>query len=152
MEGSYHEVDITNPGHCAVVTVHPIVPISIRAASILQWFIGIGLGVFCIPAIRNLLAGRDIPLIMGFPAYGRGPLEHAGFPTTVPLLVAFLVVCALQVVAGVLLWSGHKSGGVLTLLMLPIGAVFWWGFALPIPPMFALVWTLLVMLNWQVLR
>jgi hypothetical protein len=38
------------------------------------------------PAIRNLLAGRDIPTVMGFPAYGRGPFELHGIPTTVPLL------------------------------------------------------------------
>ena len=58
----------------------------IRLAAVLQWFIAFGLGVFCIPAIRNLLTGRDIPIVMGFPAYGRGPFERIGLPTTVPLL------------------------------------------------------------------
>ena len=128
------------------------VPASIRLAAILHWIIAVGFGVFCFPAIRNLLTGRDIPIIMGFPAYGRGPFERFGIPTSVPLLAAFLLVCILEVVTGILLWGGHKSGGVLALVLLPVEAVFWWGFALPIPPIFALVWTILILMNWQALR
>ncbi len=125
------------------------VPIALRVAAILQLFIAVGIGVFCIPAIRSMAMGRDIPIVMGFPAYGRGPFEGVGIPTTVPLLVAFLVVCVLEGVAGVLLWDGQKSGAILSLVLLPVGAIFWWGFALPIPPIFAVIWTILILLNWQ---
>ena len=128
------------------------VPVLIRVAAILNWIVAVGFGVFCFPAIRNLLIGRDIPIVMGFPAYGRGPFERAGIPTTVPLLAAFLLVCILEAVAGVLLWGGYKSGGVLALVLVPVGAIFWWGFALPIPPILALVWTILILMNWQALR
>jgi hypothetical protein len=128
------------------------VPALIRVAAVLHWIVAVGFGVFCIPAIRNLLAGRDIPFVMGFPAYGRGPFERMGIPTTVPLLAAFLLVCILEAVAGFLLWGGHKSGAVLALVLTPIGAVFWWGFALPIPPILAVMWTALILLNWQALR
>lgn len=124
----------------------------IRVAAFLHWFIAVGFGVFCFPAIRNLLLSRDIPIVMGFPAYGRGPFERAGIPTTVPLLAAFLIVCILEAVAGFLLWGGYKSGAILALVLLPIGAIFWWGFALPIPPIFALIWTIIILLNWQALR
>lgn len=125
------------------------VPTLIRVAAILHGFIAVGLGVFCLPAIQNLLHGRDIPIVMGFPAYGRGPFERVGIPTTIPLLAAFLLVCILELVAGVLLWGGYKSGAILALALLPIGGIFWWGFALPIPPIFALIWTILILLNWQ---
>lgn len=128
------------------------VPTLIQVAAILHWFIALGLGVFCFPAIRNLLTGRDIPLVMGLPAYGRGPFERAGIPTTVPLLAAFLLICILEAAAGVLLWGGYRSGAVLALVLLPLGGVFWWGFALPIPPIFALIWTILILLNWQAFR
>jgi hypothetical protein len=128
------------------------VPISLHLAAILHWIIAVGLGVFCLPAIRNLLAGRDIPLVMGFPAYGRGPFERVGIPTTVPLLAAFLIVCILEAVAGYLLWGGHKSGAILALALIPLGGLFWWGFALPIPPVFAFVWTVLILVSWQALR
>jgi hypothetical protein len=89
---------------------------------------------------------------MGFPAYGRGPFERVGIPTTVPLLAAFLLVCGLEAVAGALLWRGHKSGAVLALVLVPVGGVFWWDFALPIPPILAFVWTILILLNWNELR
>ncbi|MBX3061859.1 MAG: hypothetical protein U0528_16875 [Anaerolineae bacterium] len=121
----------------------------LRVAAFLHWFIAIGIGVFCFPAIRNLLNGQDIPMVMGFPAYGRGPFERVGIPTTVPLLAAFLLVCILEAVAGYLLWSGTRSGAILALLLLPAGAIFWWGFALPIPPIFAVIWTALILLGWQ---
>jgi hypothetical protein len=124
----------------------------LRVAAILHWFVAVGFGVFCFPAMRNLLIGRSIPFVMGFPAYGRGPFERIGIPTTIPLLAAFLLVCVLEAVAGSLLWGSYKSGAVLALVLLPVGGVFWWGFALPIPPIFALVWTMLILLGWQTLQ
>lgn len=71
------------------------VPGQLRVAAILLWITAVGFGIFCLPAIRNLLAGRDIPYVLGFPAYGRGPFERVGIPTTVPLLTGFLLVCIL---------------------------------------------------------
>jgi hypothetical protein len=124
----------------------------LRIAAILHWFIAVGFGVFCFPAIRNLRMGQPIPTVMGFPAYGRGPFERIGIPTTIPLLVGFLLVCILEAVAGFLLWGGYRSGAVLALVLIPAGGVFWWGFALPIPPIVALVWTVLILLGWQILR
>ena len=96
---------------------------ALRIASILMWMTGVGFGVFCVPAIRNVAAGRDIPIVMGFPAYGHGPFEQHGVPTTVPLLVGFLLVCALECVSGWLLWNGQRSGAILALLLLPAGAI-----------------------------
>ena len=128
------------------------IPFLIRAAAVLHWIIAVGFGVFCFPAIRNLAKGNDIPIVMGFPAYGRGPFERIGLTTTIPLLVAFLLVCILEAVAGILLWGGHMSGAILALVLIPIGGLFWWGFALPIPPIFAIVWTIFILLNWQNFR
>jgi len=125
------------------------VPIQLRIAAILLLTNGVGFGVFCIPAIRNLLMGQDIPFVMGFPAYGRGPFERLGLPTTVPLLVAFLLVCILEAVAGTLLWGGSKVGALLGLSLVPAAAVFWWGFALPFGPILALVSTVLILLEWH---
>ena len=123
----------------------------IRVASILLWFSSLGFGVCCLPGIWRLMRGGDIPFIMGFPAYGRGPFERAGIPTTVPLLLAFLAVCVLEGVAGWLLWNGQKSGAVLALALCPVGAIFWWGFALPIPWILASVRTALILWSWRTL-
>ncbi|HLC03257.1 MAG TPA: hypothetical protein VJK02_09490 [Anaerolineales bacterium] len=129
-----------------------VVPIQLHVAAILLWLNGIGFGVFCIPAIRNLSMGRDMPMVMGFPAYGRGPFERIGIPTTVPLLAGFLLVCTLEVAAGLLLWGGSKVGAILALALLPAGAIFWWGFALPFGPIFAVASTVLIVLGWQALK
>ena len=128
------------------------IPASLRVAAALLVFNGVGFGVCCLPGIRNLLTGRDIPMILGFPAYGRGPFERIGVRTTVPLLVAFLLVCILECIAGVFLWGGHRSGAILAIVLLPAGGIFWWGFALPIPPLFAIARTVLILLSWGRLK
>jgi hypothetical protein len=125
---------------------------SIRIAAVLCWVNAIGFGVFTLPAIRNVLAGREVPIVFGFPAYGGGSFERFGLKTSVPLLVGFLLVCVLEGVAGWLLWGGHKSGAVLALALLPFGAVFWWGFSLPLPPLFALLRTVLMLVSWRSLK
>jgi len=126
--------------------------ISIRVASILCWISAVGFGIFTLPAMRNLLTGRDIPIVFGFPAYGGGPFERHGIKTSVPLLAAFLVVCVLECVAGWLLWGGHRSGAVLALALLPFGAVFWCGFALPFGPVLAVARTILILISWRSLE
>ena len=128
------------------------VPLSLRVAAVLLWITGIGGGIPCLMAIRNLLAGRALPIVLGFTAYGGGPFERYGLQTTVPLLAGFLLVLVLESVAGVLLWGGHMSGAILALVLLLPGAVYWWGFELPFPPIFAVVRTILIVLGWQSLR
>ena len=128
------------------------VPGTIRAAAVLWWINGIGFGIFCIPAIREVAAGRAIPIVMGFPAYGHGPFERVGVETTVPLLVGFLVVCVVEVVAGALLWGGSTVGAIMSFVVLPFAAVYWWGFALPFGPVLAIVAVALTVAGWSGLR
>jgi hypothetical protein len=123
--------------------------LSIRSAAALFALTGIGFGLPCIHGIRSLAAGEGVPLIMGFPSYGGGVFERFGVRSTVPLLVAFLVVCVLETVAAWLLWGGHRSGAILGLAILPVGMVFWIGFSLPFPPVFAAIRTVLVFISWS---
>ncbi len=125
------------------------IPISIRAAAIALWISGVGLGIPCIMAIRNLSQGLGIPLVLGFPAYGGGAFERRGIATTIPLLLGFLVVCLLEVAAGWLLWGGHRSGGILGLVLLVPAAVYWWGFDLPYPPILAVLRVILIVVGWS---
>ncbi|HJP65344.1 MAG TPA: hypothetical protein VKA30_03460 [Actinomycetota bacterium] len=124
----------------------------LRIAAVLLWFNGIGFGMFCPPAIARVLQDRPLPRPFGFPAYGEGPFESHGIPTTAPLLAGFLVVCILEVVAGLLLWTGQRSGAILALALLLPGAIYWWGFALPVPWLFAVARTVLILLGWHSLR
>ena len=124
-------------------------PVSVRLASALLWTTAVGFGTFCIPAIRSLWLGRGVPIVMGFPAYGHGPFERIGIPTTLALVAGFLLVCLLEGLAGWLVWGGHRSGTILAVALLPAGAVYWWGFALPFPPVLAIVRTILILANWR---
>lgn len=90
-------------------------------------------------------------MIMGFRAFG-GPFERLGTNAMVTLLVLELIVCLVECVAGWLLWHGDKLGGMLAIGLLPVSAVLWWGFALPFPPIFALIRTVLIALNWKALQ
>ena len=123
--------------------------LSFKIAAILLWFTGIGFGVPCLMSVNSLRAGRGIPRLFGFPAYGEGPFENHGVPTTIPLVLAFLLVCLVEVAAGVPLWSGRRIGALLAIGVIPFGAIFWWGFALPIPPLLALVRTVLIISSWR---
>ena len=127
-------------------------PLFLKVAAILLWLDAVGFGLPCIMAINHIRSGRGILYFMGFPTYGRGPFEKYGLQTTVPLLGGFLLVCTLEGLAGWLVWRGRKSGASLSLSLLPAGAVYWWGFALPIPPVFAIPRTLLILLSWSRLK
>jgi hypothetical protein len=120
-----------------------------RIAAVLTWISGVGLGVSCVLCLRSLAAGRGIATVLGYPAFGQGPFEHHGFPTTVSLVAVFLVICLVECIAGALLWRGQRVGGVLALGVLPFGAVYWWGFALPYPPLLALARVAFIVSAWR---
>ena len=128
------------------------IPSSLRVAAVLVWIAAAGLGIPCLLAIRNLSSGRGIPLVLGFPAYGGGAFERHGLRTTVPLVAGFLLVCILEGVAGWLLWGGHRTGAILALALLAPGALYWWGFDLPYPPILAIVRTILIVVGWSSLK
>jgi hypothetical protein len=122
---------------------------TLRLAAGLLVLTGLGFGLPCLWGIWHLRATGEVWTFLGFPTYGDGPFSRHGIPTTVPLLVGFLAVCVVETVAGVRVWGGHLDGAVVALALLPVEAAFWWGFALPIPPVFALVRTVLLAVGWR---
>ncbi|HUR69428.1 MAG TPA: hypothetical protein VM370_09295 [Candidatus Thermoplasmatota archaeon] len=126
--------------------------VSMRIAAALAALDGLGFGIPCILVMRSLASGKGVLIFMGFPTYGNGPFERVlGLKSSVALLGVFLAVCALELVAAALLWQGSRAGATLALALVPIGAVFWWGFALPIPPLLALARSVLVVRAWSAL-
>lgn len=124
----------------------------VQLAAFLTWFDAIGLAIPGLIGIRSLLAGRGVPLVLGYPSYGGGAFERAGIATSVPLLVLFLLVLMAELPAGWLLWQGERSGAVLALLLIVPGAIFWWGFDLPFPPILAVLRVVAIALAWTSLR
>jgi hypothetical protein len=72
--------------------------------------------------------------------------------TFVALLGASLLLAFAQGWAAWLLWGGKRSGALLQFGLLPVEAAFWYGFALPIPPLLAIVRLVLTELAWRGLR
>jgi hypothetical protein len=119
----------------------------LRAAAVLSWVLGAGFGLFDIPAIASVARGAGVWYFIGWPTYGEGPFEQLGIPTSVPLLVGFLLVAVAEVIVGVLLWKGRRLGSVLAIVLLPIELAYWIGFALPVGPVLGLARTVLVILG-----
>ncbi len=118
----------------------------ILVAAVLAVISGLGFGLPGLYAIWNMIQGRGIAYVMGYPTYGGGTFEHFGIKTTIPLLVAFVLVCATECVAGWMLWNGDKGGAVLALALLPIELTFWIGFSLPFGPLLAVARTVLILI------
>lgn len=124
----------------------------VRIAAVLFWFTGLVFGLSAIPVARYFVDRGEVPRILGLPAFGGGPFDSTAPDRFVQLLIAFLVLGMLETIAGGLLWTGQRSGAILGLALIPVGAIFWVGFFLPIPPLAAIARTALIVLNWESLR
>lgn len=109
---------------------------------------GLSFGIPCLIGIRSVAAGEGVPLVMGFPSYGGGPFERAGIKTTVPLLVAFLVVCVAELALAPFVLRASRIAAIASFVLIVPEMVFAWGFALPVPPVFALARSLLLASAW----
>jgi hypothetical protein len=118
--------------------------------AVLTWLYSAGFGLATIPVARFLLRRGRLPIFAGlFEAYG-GPW-FARFParTFALILMTFLIVTLLAAWGGWEVWTGSKSGAILSLALLPIEAIFWIGFALPIPWIIGVARITFLVLAWQ---
>jgi hypothetical protein len=116
------------------------------AAGLLSILTGLGFGLPCLAAIRHFTATGEVWTFLGFPTYGGGPFERVGLSTTVPLLVAFLLVCVAEAVVGAMLVAGVPFAPAISYGLLPVELAFWIGFAVPAGPVLALARTTLLIL------
>lgn len=117
-----------------------------RSAAALAWASGLGFGLCGVYGAWHLVRYGEIASVMGYPTYGEGIFDHRfGIRTSVPLLVAFVLVCVAECRAGWLLWNRRRSGRVLALALVPIEMVFWVGFSLPYGPVLGAARTVLVL-------
>ncbi|MFI5622839.1 hypothetical protein ACIA03_05175 [Nocardioides sp. NPDC051685] len=118
-----------------------------KVAAAQSGLLGVGFGI---PAAYGTyyFATHDntVWIFLGFPTNGDGPFVDVGIPTSVPLLVGFTVVCAVEVVVGLVLWTRPRLGGWLSIALLPFELAYWWGFALPFGPIGGLVRTVAVVM------
>lgn len=124
-------------------------PIESQIAAILLWVVALGWALPAPVLIWWVIVRGRLPVLPFIGEPNGGPfsrrLSRSAF---VVLLGLSLALGVAQAWAGWLLWNGLQLGGVVQFALLPIEAVFWYGFALPIPPVLALARIVLVVLAW----
>ena len=118
----------------------------LRIAAVLSVILGLGFGIPGVVGAVHLGRTGKVWTFLGFPTYGGGPFERIGLTTTVPLILGFVMVCAAEVVLGVLLWVDAPHAALLSHLLLPFELAFWIGFALPFGPPLGIARVALVLL------
>jgi hypothetical protein len=124
-----------------------------KAAAAVTWVYAACFGLPAIPVAVYLLQVGQLPwLFDAFPMYG-GPWYDIAQPERFTAqLGAFLVVMLAVSWGDCLLWRGWRVGAVVAIAAIPVEAFFWYGFALPIPPLLALIRVVLVIAAWPRLR
>jgi len=108
--------------------------------------LGLGFGIPGVIGMVHFARTHEVWTLWGLPTYGGGPFERVGMNTSVPLLAAFVVVCAAELVTATMLWTDASGAVAATWVLLPLELAFWIGFALPFGPIVAVVRTLLILL------
>jgi hypothetical protein len=115
-----------------VSTIGGAVPVPDRAAAAILIAIGLGFGIPTPFVLAHLARNGELPMTpWGFRAMS-GPFERLGPEAFTALGVAFAGVCAVDVVAGTLLWRGDRRGATVAAAITPAGVALGLGFALPI--------------------
>jgi hypothetical protein len=129
------------------------VPAAARWAAIVCWGYAAAFGLPAVPVAMYLVREGRLPWFGDlFPMYG-GPWSDRLTPTEFAgTAVAFLALTVVVAGGARRLWDGHRGGAVLVLATLPVEAVFWFGYALPFPPLLAFLRVALVGAAWSRLR
>lgn len=125
------------------------VPIESRAAALLLWIVAAG---WALPApwlMWWVLVRGRLPVLPIIGEPNGGPF-YLNLPrgVFVGLLAVSIALGIAQAWAGWLLWNGQRSGALFQFGLLPVEAVFWYGFGIPIPPVLAIVRLILIGLAW----
>lgn len=121
-----------------------------RAAAIVTWAYAAGFGASALPVAGYLQSNGKLPSFFGLFDMFAGPwFEHLPRERFLRLLLVFPAVTALASASGLELWKGRRRGGALNLALLPVEAMFWTGFALPIPVAVGMVRVALVIVSWK---
>ena len=125
---------------------------SARAAAIVTWLYALGFGLATVPVSIYLLRTGQLPSFAGLFEMFAGPWSASiSDRIFVGLLLLFCAVTIVAVCSAWLLWQERRIGAVLNLAVLPVEAVFWIGFALPLPWVTGLARVVLVAAAWNTL-
>jgi hypothetical protein len=129
------------------------IPASARAAAVVTLVYAAGFGLPAIPVAVFVHRHGRLPWLGDlFPMYG-GPWSETWGPKALAASLCGLFGVSLVLAWGSLrLWRGSRSGAVVCLVLIPVEAVFWYGYALPIPPVAGVARVALIAAAWRRLR
>jgi hypothetical protein len=134
------------------MTAHARVPAA-RAYAVLTWAYAAGFGLPAVPVSVYLLRRGSLPWFGNlFPMYGGPWSDRYRNEPFVGLLLGYLGLMAVVAWAAGRVRHGSRRGAVVSAGLLPVEAVFWLGFALPIPWVLGAARVALLLAAWRRLR
>jgi hypothetical protein len=121
-------------------------------ATILYCWFGLAFLISSLLIVISALRNGDLPVVFGIKMLAGPFSERLGLSAALAATVPWGVVNILEVLAGYWLWKSRKQGGVLGLVLLPAGMIFWIGYALPIMVVIGPLRVLLIAGGWKTLR
>jgi hypothetical protein len=116
------------------------------AAAVCSLVLGIGFGIPGVVGALHLARTGEVWNFLGFATYGNGPFERWGVPTSVALLGGFVLVCAAELLLGVMILADAPGTKAFAIALLPFEFAYWVGFALPFGPPLGIARTVLLFL------
>jgi len=109
-----------------------------------MWLVGM------VPTLYYAFSKGHLPTFGSITLIG-GPFEKLGLEALIVAGIGYIMVSALKILAAYWLWGSRKDGAVLELILLGLSVIFWYGFALPLGPLFGIIQVVLLALAWRVL-
>ena len=120
----------------------------VKALTILIVVDGLALALAVLPTLQYAVVHRRLPKVAGIRALS-GPFEALGIDAFAVAGLLFVAVSALKLLAAYWIWNSRMDGIVLELILLGLSSVFWYGFALPFPPLVGIAQIILIALSWR---
>lgn len=118
----------------------------VNLAALCSIVLGVGFGLPGVIGTWHFARTGEVWTLLGFPTYGGGPFERLGVPTSLPLLIGFVLVCVAELAVGAMLLLDVRHAATISFALLPFEFAFWIGFALPFGPPLGIARTLLLLL------
>ena len=109
-----------------------------------MWLVGM------VPTLYYALTQKRLPTLAGIRLLG-GPFEKLGMDALIAAGIGYVIVSALKILAAYWLGQSRQDGAVLEMILLGLSAIFWYGFELPLGPIFGIIQVVLLAFAWKAL-
>ena len=122
----------------------------ITAVSVLFYVDGFLLVISLLLVLVYVLANKSLPNLGGIRLLS-GPFEALGIDAMIVTGIMYVLVNAMKILAAYWLGNARQDGAVLGLILAGLSAIFWYGFAMPVGPLFGIPEVILLVLAWRAL-